>query len=88
MEQKIKDIQLIPVRPKDGLVGFASFVFDESFYLANIAIYTRPLGGFRLVYPVRKVGEQSLPIFHPINKKISDLIEQEIITKFEELQSV
>ncbi len=87
MEQKIKDIQIIPIKPKEGLVGFSSFVFDDSFYFGNIGIRTRLFGGFRLSYPTRKVGDKSLPIYHPINKKITDLIEQEIITKFEEIYS-
>ncbi len=88
MEQKIKNIQIIPIRPNEGLVGFASFVLNDSFYFGSIGIRTRPLGGFRLTYPTRKVGDKSLPIFHPINKTVSDLIEQEIIAKFEEIQSV
>lgn len=85
MEDKVTEIQIIPVKPKDGLVGFASFVFDRSFYFASIGIYTRPQGGYRLTYPNRKTLNGALPIFHPINKDIASLIEKAIIGQFEQL---
>jgi stage V sporulation protein G len=85
MQNKVTDIQIIPIRPKDGLVAFTSFVFDESFYCSSIGIYTRPEGGYRLTYPNRKLPSGNLPVFHPINKEIADAIEQCISNKFEEL---
>ncbi|MCX5922723.1 MAG: septation protein SpoVG family protein [Candidatus Dependentiae bacterium] len=85
MQNKVTEIQIIPVKPKDGLVGFASFVFDRSFYCASIGIYTRPQGGFRLTYPTRKTLNGAMPIFHPINKDVANLIEQAIIRQFERL---
>lgn len=86
MKHKVTDIQIIPVRPNDGHIGFASLVFDDAFYLSTIGIYTRPQGGYRLTYPTRKTSFASLPIFHPINKETTDLIEQAVIAKFECLQ--
>lgn len=71
----------------NGLVGFASVVFDNSFYLGNIGIYTRPSGGFRLTYPTRKSTSGNLNIFHPINKSIAQHIEEAIAAKFEEIVS-
>jgi DNA-binding cell septation regulator SpoVG len=85
MNNRVTDIQIIPINPKDGLVGFASFVFDDSFYFGSIGIYTRPHGGFRLTYPTRKVSGQNLHIYHPINKDIANLIEKSVISKFEEI---
>ena len=74
MQNKVTEIQIVPVKPKDGLVGFASFIFDNSFYFASIAIYTRPHGGYRLAYPTRKSSTISMPIFHPINKETACLL--------------
>ena len=85
MQQMITEIQVIPIKPKAGLVGFASFVFGAAFYCGSIGIYTRPHGGYRLTYPTRKVADNSLAIFYPINKGIARLVEQLIITKFEEV---
>lgn len=85
MQDKVTEIQIIPVKPKDGLVGFASFIFDNSFYFSSIGIYTRPKGGYRLTYPIRKAQMSNIPIFHPINKDIAVVIEAAVIKKYEEV---
>jgi hypothetical protein len=36
----ITEVQIIPIKPKDGLIGFASLVFD-GIYLGSIGIYKR-----------------------------------------------
>lgn len=82
---KISEIQIIPVKPQNGLVAFVSFVLDENIYLGSIAILTRPEGGYRLVYPTKKVGIRNINIFHPINKEFANLIEKEVIAKFEDV---
>lgn len=82
---KISEIQIIPVKPQDGLVAFVSFILDESIYLGSIAVLTRPEGGYRLVYPTKKVGLRNINIFHPINKAFSQSIEKEVISKFEDV---
>jgi DNA-binding cell septation regulator SpoVG len=87
MQNKVSDIQIIPVKPKDGLVAFASFTFDSLFYFASIGIYTRPLGGYRLTYPTRKTLSSSLPIFHPLNKEIASAIETAVISHYEAIIS-
>lgn len=85
IQNKVTEIQIIPVKPKDGLVAFASFIINDSFYFASIGIYTRPQGGYRLTYPTRKSFSGSLPIFHPINKEIACMIEDAVISKYEEI---
>ena len=80
---KITEIQIMPIKPKNGLVGFVSLVIEDNWYVGNIAIYTRVRGGYRLVYPTKKVGEQNLPIFHPINKNEGENLEKIINDKLE-----
>lgn len=80
---KISEIQIVPIKPNNGLVGFASFIFDNCFYFSSIGIYTRPQGGYRLTYPTRKTPINNLHIFHPINKEVAMEIEKMIISKFE-----
>lgn len=82
---KISEVQIIPIKPKDGLVGFASFVYDESFYFGSIGIYTRPEGGYRLTYPTRPSPNGNFNIFHPINRTIADDVEKVIIENFEKV---
>lgn len=85
MKVNISEIQIVPIKPNNGLVGFASFVLDSSLYLGSIGIYTRPQGGYRLTYPTRKGIDGNFNIFHPINKKVAEEIEKVIISKFEDV---
>ena len=85
MQPIISEIQIIPVRPKDGLVAFANFVVYESIGCTSVAIMTRPLGGYRLVYPTKKVGSQTVSIFYPINRMVGSAIEQEVIKQYEKV---
>ena len=63
MVNRLSEIQIIPIKPQNGLVAFASFVLDGNLYLGSIGIVTRLNGGYRLVYPTKKVGDRSLNIF-------------------------
>ena len=85
MTNRLSEIQIIPIKPQNGLVAFASLVLDGSLYLGSIGIMTRPQGGYRLVYPTKKVAERNLNIFYPINKEIAQLIENEVVKRFEEV---
>lgn len=85
MNKKISDVQVIPIKASDGLIGFASLIFEDSFYLGGIGIYTRPQGGLRLTYPTRKHPSGCINVYHPINKPIADYIEHEVTKKFYEL---
>ena len=88
MQNKISEVQIVPIKPMNGLVGFASIVFDNSFYLGGIGVYTRPSGGFRLVYPTRKSSNgNSLNVFYPINKDLAKNIESIISEKFQEVMA-
>lgn len=81
----ISEIQFYPVKPKDGLLGFVSFVIDGKFWMGSIAVFSRLEGGYRLVYPTRKVGGQNINIFHPINRDVSLQVETAVIKKVEQI---
>ena len=82
----ISEIQVIPIKPKEGLIGFASFVLEERYYVGSIAIYTKLSGtGYRLVYPTKKVGERNINIFHPVNQSIGKEIEENVIKRIDEI---
>ena len=82
---EISEIQIVPIKPVNGLVGFASFVFNNCFYISSIGIYTRPQGGYRLTYPTRRGTNSNFNIIHPINKETANQIEKAVIDKFEEV---
>jgi len=81
----ISNIEAIPVRHKGGLFGFCSFVIDDAYYLGGVALYTRPTGGIRCVYPTRKVGERDIPLHHPIDRTTGRMIEDAVSRKVTEL---
>lgn len=82
---KITEVQICPIKPRDGLVGLASFVYDEAFFLGSIGVHTRPNGGYRISYPTRKSGDSSFNTYHPIDGKLARQIEEYIAMKFEDL---
>ncbi len=89
-ELRISEIQIIPLKPKEGLVAFASCVVNKALYIGNIAIYTSPSTqeGFRLVYPVKTLPNgKEINCVHPINKEAGEAILKEIIRKFREVVS-
>lgn len=87
MKVKMSEIQIIPIKPQNGLVAFASFVLDDNLYLGSIGIFTRPQGGYRLVYPTKKVGDKNINIFYPINRFFALKIEKEVVKRLEEVMT-
>lgn len=70
----VREINIVPIKPRYGLIAFASFVIFESFYISSVAIYTRPGGGIRLVYPRKRNQDMC----HPINADIGAMIENAV----------
>lgn len=83
----ISEIKIAPTQSRDGLVGFASFILNDCFFMSSIGIFTRPQGGFRLTYPIRKNSRNNLNFFYPINKETAEYIEKAVIKKFEKITS-
>ena len=76
---RVSEVSILPLKPKAGLLGFASFVLNVQFYLGEIAIRSRTSGGIRLLYPTKKLANgKEVPLYHPITKEIGNQIEQEI----------
>jgi len=83
---EISEIQILPIKPKNGLVAFCSFTINNQFYIGDVAIYNRLNGGYRLVYPSKiLINGRNVSCIHPINKKTGELIEEVIIGKYEDL---
>ena len=82
---KISEVQIVPIKPRDGVIAFASCVLDESLYVGSIAIMTRRGGGYRLVYPTRKIGDASIPVYHPIHSGLADELTGAILKKLKEI---
>lgn len=83
----ISEIQFYPVKPQDGLLGFVSFVLDGKFWMGSVAVFSRRDGGYRLVYPTRKVAGKNVNIFHPINQEVGSQVERAVSEKVAEIFS-
>jgi len=89
-ELVIFEIQIIPVKPKDGLVAFASCVINNSLYIGNIAIYISPTNqeGYRLVYPTKVLPNgKEINCVYPINRRTGETIAKSIIKEYKDLIS-
>ena len=87
MDIILSEIQIVPVKPYNGLLAFCTFVVNNSFFCGDIAIYSRLDGtGYRLAYPSKTLANGSrFQIFHPINKQSAQAIEKQVIDKYLEL---
>ncbi len=85
---KVTEVDIAFVKPREGLIAFASVVLDDELYLSGIAIHQTFVGsGHRLTYPTRRVGEAQFNLFHPIRKPIGTAIEQAIFDKLNDVVS-
>ncbi len=81
---KITEVQIELIKPKDGLIGFASIIADGNFYLSSIAIHQKlNVSGYRLTYP----NKGKFTLFHPINRETSFAIEKAVFQKLKEVMN-
>lgn len=79
---KVSEVQIIPVKPNDGLIAFASCVIDGQLFLGSLGVHQKLGGtGYRITYPTKKIGMRQLNYFHPVSKNAGLLIEQAIAAK-------
>ena len=77
---KISEIVFYPITPTNkGLVCYVSFTYQNSIRINDIGIYTRPSGGYRLLYPIKKLANGKIissvyPITREIGKQIEDFL--------------
>lgn len=84
IKMKISEVHIEFIKPRDGLIGFASFVIDDSIYISSVAIHKKLNGdGYRLTYP----SKGNFTICHPINKKASQEIESAIFSQLKNVMN-
>ena len=84
---KISEVNITLIKPKEGLIGFASCVVDDKWYFGNIGIYTCLEGeDYRLTYPTKKLKNgQNMNTVHPINQEAEQAVKKAIIDKITEI---
>lgn len=85
---KISEVNIILIKPRNGLIGFASLVINDALYLGSIGIHQKLNGnGYRLTYPTKKTGANNMDIFHPINREAGKAIETTIFNKLNDVMN-
>jgi len=83
---KVSKVEVVAIRPSQGLVGFASVELDGQLLLNSIGIHSRRNGlGYRLTYPTRSSGGAVITVFHPTNPDLSREIEAQIFERAHEI---
>ena len=82
----ISEVSVTPIRPKDTLVAFCSFVYRNEFFLGDVALHLDPSGGYSLRYPAKVLFNGSkCQVHYPLSAEIAEVIKSAIIKKYEEL---
>ena len=82
----ISEVQIRFVKPRDGLIGFASLVISDSLFLGSIAVHEKLDGsGYRLTFPTKGSAGKPFHIFHPINARASHAIERAVFAKIKDV---
>jgi DNA-binding cell septation regulator SpoVG len=81
---RISEIQIVPLKPRNGLVGLASMIVNECLYMGQMRIMANRNGGFRIDFPYRQglKDERVFQVYHPINSETKAIIEEAILAKF------
>ena len=76
------EIEIIPIKPRNGLVALASFVINDDIYCGGVGVIVRPNGEYRLTYPTKLMHSHYMHVFHPINRLAGQAIEKAVISKY------
>lgn len=87
---EVTNIKIKKIFPKDGLVGFCSFILDDSLFIGNVGIFTKlNKDSYRLIFPSKKIKDKDISIIHPVNQefyfKLESLINEKLKDEKEQL---
>lgn len=86
MINKISEVTWYPIKPTEkGLIGFASLLFD-TLSLNNIAVFLKPDGGYRLVFPNKVLPNgKEIDLYYPIDNETYENIKNAIAEKIKSI---
>jgi len=84
-KEEITNISFTAIRPSGSLIGFASFVYNDDFYLGDIGVHLKTNGEISLAFPTKKIGETKIGIFHPVNSRTEEVIKEAVEEKVKKL---
>jgi hypothetical protein len=85
---QISEVEIVLIKPRNGLIGFASLVVGGSLYLGGIGIHAKLDGsGHRLTYPTKQGGKDAPRLHHPITRAAGKALEAAIFTKLNDVMA-
>ena len=83
----ISEISVEPLDNRRGLIGFSSFVINDSFKVCGVAIYSCPSAptSIRLVFPAKEHDGIQLNTVFPINRASYDVVVTAVAYTYKEL---
>lgn len=86
---EISQVEIIPFRPRNGHLGFAALVINNQFYLGDIALFSRPTGGIRLAFPVKRLANGgTIDVCKPITQEVEKCCEEAVLKQYESLMNL
>lgn len=83
---RVSRVEIIPIKPKEGLIGFVTVEMDNQLLLHSIGIHRKKDGsGYRLTYPTRCGYLPDKSVFHPTTTDLSKEIERCVFRKANEV---
>lgn len=85
---KITEIVISPIPPtRKGIVAFVSFVIDNIYKVNDVMLGTSlKRNNYRIIYPIKILPNgASVQVFYPINKKVGDQIQKQVLKEFNKL---
>ena len=86
----ITEVSILPIKPRDGLIAFASCIINNFLYIGSIAIHSSPINPeiYRLVYPMKVLPNgKKINCVHPVSKEAGEAITKAVIRKYKEILS-
>lgn len=81
---QISEVNINLIKPKDGMIGFASIIIDSNVFLNSIGIHKKlNAEGYRITYPTKGSNQT----FYPINREAGKAIEQAIFNKLNDVMN-
>ena len=81
---EVSEIIFYPITPTaKGLVCYVSFTYQNSLRIQDCGIYTRPTGGYRILYPIKYLANgKTVSSVYPINKEVGMKIEDFLLLEY------
>ena len=85
----ISEVEVAPIRPRDGLLAFCSVLLGEQLFIGGIALHTAsPPRHYRLVYPARSLASgQPIRFVYPVTRALGDEIERAVSMRYENVMT-